>query len=89
MNYNILIRKCQTPKIENMEKDLALKLAHKIKYEREKRELSQEQLSELSGVCTATIGKLERGLSNMTVNNLLKIAKVLDLDLGILTNFKF
>ncbi|MDR1327674.1 MAG: helix-turn-helix transcriptional regulator [Heliobacteriaceae bacterium] len=72
-----------------MDKDIALKLAYKIKYERDKRELSQEQLSELTGMSVATIGKIERGIGNITIGNLYRIAKVLELDLGILTNFKF
>jgi len=72
-----------------MEKDIALKLGYKIRYERDKRGISQEELAELSGVCIATIGKLERGICNITIKNLYNIAKVLDLDLGILTDFKF
>lgn len=72
-----------------MKDELALKLAYKIKYERNKRNISQEQLSELTGLGVATIRNLERGLGNITVKNLCKIANILDLDLGILTNFKF
>lgn len=72
-----------------MEKEQALKLAYKIKFERNKKNLSQEKLSELSNVGITTIRSLERGVGNITVNNLCKIAKVLDLDLGILTDFKF
>lgn len=72
-----------------MEKDILLKLAYKIKYERDKRGLSQEDLAELAQMSVKTISKLERGIGNMTINNLYKIAKVLDLDLGILTDFKF
>jgi transcriptional regulator with XRE-family HTH domain len=72
-----------------MEKDIALKLGYKIKYERDKKGISQEELSELSQVGIATIGKLERGICNITIKNLYNIAKVLDLDLGILTDFKF
>lgn len=72
-----------------MDNEEALKLAYKVKYERDKMGISQEKLSELSGVGMTTIRSLERGVGNITVNNLLKIAKVLNLDLGILTNFKF
>jgi len=72
-----------------MEKDIILKLGYKIRYERDKRGISQEELAELAQVSIKTIGKLERGICNITIKNLYNIAKVLDLDLGILTNFKF
>ncbi len=72
-----------------MDNEEALKLAYKIKFERDKRNLSQEELAEYSGVSVSTIKNLERGIGNITVKNLCKIAKVLELDLGILTNFKF
>lgn len=71
-----------------MNNEEALKLAYKIKFERDKRKISQEMLSELSGVGISTIKNLERGIGNITIKNLCKIAKVLELDLGILTNFK-
>ncbi len=71
-----------------MKDDILLKLGYKVKYERDKRGISQEKLSELSGVGITTVGMLERGEGNVTIKNLLKIAKVLELDLGILTDFK-
>ncbi len=71
-----------------MESDEALKLAYKIKFERNKRNISQEELADLSGVSISTIKNIERGIGNITVKNLCKIAKILELDLGILTNFK-
>lgn len=72
-----------------MKDESALKLAYKIKFERDKRDISQERLAELTGLGVTTIRNLERGVGNITVKNLCKIAKVLDLDLGILTDFKF
>jgi transcriptional regulator with XRE-family HTH domain len=83
------MRICQYTRIEIMEKDIILKLGYKIRYERDKRGISQEELAELAQVSIKTIGKLERGICNITIKNLYNIAKVLDLDLGILTNFKF
>ena len=53
-----------------MESDEALKLAYKIKFERNKRNISQEELADLSGVSISTIKNLERGIGNITVKNL-------------------
>ena len=72
-----------------MDNELALKLAYKIKFERNKRNLSQEKLAEMTDLGITTIRNIERGIGNITINNLCKIAEVLELDLGILTDFKF
>ncbi len=72
-----------------MDNELSLKLAYKVKFERNKKNISQEQLAEITGLGITTIRNLERGVGNITVKNLCKIAEVLELDLGILTDFKF
>ncbi len=69
-----------------MKKEDLLKLAYKIKYARDLKELSQEQLSEKSGVSINTIRTLEQGVGNITLKNLYKIAEVLELNLGIINN---
>ncbi len=71
---------------KKMNKDELLKLAYKIKYARDKKGLSQEKLAELADVGMSTVTKLERGVGNITLKNLYKIAEVLDLNLGIINN---
>lgn len=51
----------------------------KLKVERIKREISQETLSEISGVSRATISRIEKGNINSTkLGVLIKIADALD-----------
>lgn len=71
-----------------MNKDELKKLAYIIKYTRDKKGLSQEQLAERAGVSIATVGALERGVANLTLNNYYNICKVLDIDMGVLNNFQ-
>ena len=52
-------------------------LAERIKFARKKRGLTQNQLSELSGVEQSDLSKLERGKSLKTTN-LVSLAKALD-----------
>lgn len=55
------------------------KMGYKIKEMREKRGISQEELSRLSNVSRVTISQLENDESkNASVKTLLKIAKALD-----------
>lgn len=65
-----------------------LKLGYIIKFARSKKEITQEQLVELSGVSKSTIANLECGRGNPTFLNIYKLAKVLDIDLGALNNFQ-
>lgn len=69
-----------------MGKDELLKFAYKIKYARNTKGISQEKLAELTGLSNATIKDLERGVGNITLKNLYKIAQVLELNLGIINN---
>lgn len=71
-----------------MKDDLLLKLGYKIKYERLKRKLSQEDLAELVGLSPQSISTLESGRSNLKFTNLYNIAKALDLNLGDFSDFK-
>lgn len=68
--------------------EILLKLGHKIKYERKKRNLSQEDLAEMTGLNGRTISSLERGVANITFKNLYAIAKALNLNLGDFSDFK-
>jgi transcriptional regulator with XRE-family HTH domain len=61
----------------------------RIKFERIKRNLSQEQLAELADLNRNTIGNIERGIASPTVDTLEKLAKAFDmsvLDLMDVTN---
>lgn len=62
----------------NIDKSLLnKKLGIKIKFERIKRELSQEQLSELADLNPNTIGRIERNEISPTIITVEKIANAL------------
>lgn len=71
-----------------MRDDILLKLGQKIRYERIRRNLSQEDLAELVGLSKQSIGAIENGSSNVMFTNLYKIAKALGLNLGDFSDFK-
>jgi len=71
-----------------MKKELLLKLGHKIRHERIKKNLSQEELAELVDLSKQSISALETGVSNLKFTNLYNIAKALDLNLGDFSDFK-
>lgn len=54
--------------------ELNSKICLRIKFERIKRNLSQEQLAELSDLNRNTIGNIERGIASPTVDTLEKLA---------------
>ena len=58
--------------------DLAKELGRKIKEFRLRKKLSHGKLAELLGVHPTYISSLERGMRNLTVKSLDKIAKALD-----------
>ncbi len=65
-----------------MEKEkILLRFAEKIKQERIKRDLSQENFAELTGFHRTYIGMLERAERNITLINLEKIALALNISL--------
>ena len=74
--------------INNMKKDLLLKLGQKIRYERMKQNLSQEALADLADLSMTSISLLETGTSNIKFLSLYKIAKALGLNLGDFSDFK-
>ncbi|OOM15736.1 helix-turn-helix domain-containing protein [Clostridium saccharobutylicum] len=55
-------------------KDLNLIIGNKLKEIRNKRDLSLDEVSKLTGVSKAMLGQIERGQSNPTVSTLWKIA---------------
>ncbi len=71
-----------------MEKDSLLVLfGNKIREERLKRNLSQEDFAELTGFHRTYIGMVERAERNVTLLNVEKFAKALQLPLKDLLNF--
>jgi len=73
--------------MDSKHRDLLKKLGKKIKIERVKQDLSQNKLSELSGVTMLTIGSIESGKSAPTIITLSKIADALGVKLCDLLNF--
>lgn len=62
-------------------KMLLKQLGLSIKLERVRKGLSQEELAELAGLHRTYIGMVERAERNITVINLVQIAKALDVSL--------
>lgn len=71
-----------------MKDDRLLQLGQKIRYERVKRGLSQEELEEKSGVSRRTISEIERGNADIRYTNLFQIAEAFQLQISELLNFR-
>ena len=65
-----------------------LELGHKIRLERMKRDISQEQLAELANISTRTISDIERGITDIRYTNLLQISEAFEMNISELFNFK-
>lgn len=64
-----------------------IKLGQKIKFERTRREMSQEQLAELSNISIHGVSNIETGKADVKYTNLLRIAKAFDLRVCELLDF--
>jgi len=62
-----------------MAEDPLVKFGEKVKKERLKKNLSQEELAARAGVHRTYIGMIERAEKNITLGNIARIAKALDL----------
>ena len=62
------------------------KICLKIKFERQKKNLSQEELASLSGLSRNAIWKIESGRVSPTIDSLEKIANALKMDFASLTD---
>lgn len=62
-------------------------LGQKIRKEREKRGISQEKFGEIAKVHRTYVGMIERGEKNITLQNMVKFAKALDLNVRDLIDF--
>jgi len=70
--------------MENLE---LIKLGQKIKFERKKRNLSQEKLAELSGISVHGISNIETGKTDIKYTNLLSLAKAFNIEIYELVHF--
>lgn len=62
-------------------------LGKKIRAEREKKGISQEQFGEIAKVHRTYVGMIERGEKNITLQNLIKFAKALNMNVRDLIDF--
>ncbi|MEA2065386.1 MAG: helix-turn-helix transcriptional regulator [Patescibacteria group bacterium] len=60
-----------------MKKEILLKFGEKVKEERLKQGISQEELASKAGVHRTYIGMIERAEKNITLGNIEKMAKAL------------
>ncbi len=65
-----------------------LTLGHKIRLERMKKDIAQEQLAEMAKVSVRTISDVERGISDIRYTNLFQISDALGMTLSELLDFK-
>lgn len=68
--------------------EVLIKLGSKIREYRNLKGLSQDQLGELCGFHFSYIGGVERGERNITIENIAKISKALDIELSKLFEFE-
>lgn len=64
------------------------KFGERVREERLKRKLSQESLAEKAGVHRTYIGMIERAEKNITLVNIEKISKALEIPLNDLMNLR-
>ena len=65
-----------------MKKEILIKFGQKVRSERTKLSLSQEELASRAGVHRTYIGMIERGEKNITLENIEKIAKALKINIA-------
>ena len=65
-----------------MKRQILIKFGDKVREERNKQNLSQEKLASKAGVHRTYIGMIERAEKNITLENIEKVAKALNLKLS-------
>ncbi len=70
------------------DKELLLKLGSKIRYERMKRQLSQEELAELANLNMRSISTIECGITDVKFTTLNKLAQAFGIEMQTLIEFK-
>jgi transcriptional regulator with XRE-family HTH domain len=69
-----------------MKKEILIRFGQKIRKERIKLNLSQEELASRAGVHRTYVGMIERAEKNITLKNIQKIAKALNIELSDIFN---
>ncbi len=72
-----------------MKDELLFKIGQSVRYIRLKQGISQEELAFKSGLNTNSISTLERGLNNIKIKTLYKIAEALNVKAEEILNCKF
>ena len=62
--------------------DILLKFGERIRYLRQKLNISQEKLAELTGLHRTYIGGIERGERNPSLENIYKLSRAFELTLS-------
>jgi transcriptional regulator with XRE-family HTH domain len=70
-----------------MAEDILIRFGNKVRQERLKKGISQEKLAEIAGVHRTYIGMIERAEKNITLKNIEKIAKALNIRINKLFEF--
>ncbi len=70
-----------------IKKEVLIKFGNRVREERLSRGLSQEELAERVGVHRTYVGMIERAEKNITLQNIEKIAKALDMPIDKLMKF--
>lgn len=65
-----------------MKEDIIIKFGKRVREERLKLGISQEELAERAGLHRTYIGMIERGEKNITLKNIEKIAKALNIPIN-------
>lgn len=65
-----------------MKREVLIKFGKKVRAERDKLDFSQEELASRAGVHRTYIGMIERAEKNITLENIEKVAKALNLKLS-------
>ena len=72
-----------------MKDDLLFKIGQSVRYIRLKKGMSQEELAFKSNLNINSISTLERGINNIKIKTLYKIAESLESDINDILNCKF
>jgi len=67
---------------------ISIQFGKRLRTEREKKDISQERLGELSGMHRTYIGMIERAEKNVTLPTIAKLARALDVRIRDLVDFK-
>jgi len=72
-----------------MRDDLLFKIGQSVRYIRLKQGISQEELAFRAGLNMNSVSTLERGINNIKIKTLYKIAQALEVDVNEILNCKF